>query len=198
MKKNILTLCFLAGSYFAVCAQKSVQDAYRNFTYYRTGRGDEEKIKKVKILLQDKNQLTAKQLTNAEYYLGRMYEEVGNPDSALVHYIESIKLEPNYSVINRAMGFIYLDKTKPAIKKMNEASAAKNVIANSKAFEKYKAMVKKALPHLEKYQACEPDDETLAIITNLYKSIKEQSAIATLPKRLQNMAGNCVSLLDDE
>jgi len=94
--KKTLTLCLLIASYVAVQAQKSVKDSYRDFTYYRTGKGDENKIKKAKALLNDKSELTPKQLTNVEYYLGRMYEELGNPDSALVHYIESVKLEPNY------------------------------------------------------------------------------------------------------
>lgn len=127
-----------------------------------------------------------------------MFEEVGDPDNALLHYAESMKGEPNYFVLHRAMGFIYLNKTKPFVRQMNEASAAKNVIANSKAFESYKAVVQKALPHLEKYQACEPDDDTLAIITNLYKSIKEPQASAKLPERLTSLGQTCVSLLEDE
>ncbi|RYF24882.1 MAG: hypothetical protein EOO42_04880 [Flavobacteriales bacterium] len=198
MKKNILTLCFLLGSCALVQAQKSAKESYHDFTVYRTTKGNEADIAKIKALLMQKDELTSKQVVNVQYNLGRMYEEVGKADDALDYYEQALNGEPNYSVMHRALGFIYLNKTKPFVKKMNEASAVKNVIANSEAFEKYKAMVKKALPHLEKYQACEPDDETLAIITNLYKSIKEQPAIATLPKRLQNMAGNCVSLLDDE
>ncbi|SOD11239.1 hypothetical protein [Pedobacter xixiisoli] len=198
MKKNILTLCLLMGSCIIVNAQKSAKENYHDFTVYRTTKGSDALIKKVSALLEQKDELTGKQLANVEYHLGRMYEEVGDSDNALLHYTESIKGEPNYVVIHRAMGFIYLNKTKVFVKQMNEASAAKNVIANSKAFEKYKAMVQKALPHLEKYQACEPDEQTLTIITNLYKSIKEQQAIATLSARLKPLAENCVSLLEDE
>ncbi len=198
MRKNFLALCFLVVGCAVATAQKSTKDDYHDFTVYRTTKGNEIDINKIKALLAQKDQLTVKQLANVEYHLGRMYEEIGKPDDALLHYTESIKGEPNYSVIHRAMGFIYLNKTKPFVKQMNEASAAKIVVANTKAFESYKAMVRKALPHLEKYQACEPDEDTLMIITNLYKSIKEQQLFATLPERLKVLAQNCVSLLEDE
>jgi len=198
MKKNFLMLGMLIVAAFTANAQKSVTDNYQDFTVYRTTKGNEVSIKKISILLSQKADLTVKQIANAEYHLGRMYEEVGNPDSALIHYTESIKGEPNYSVVHRAMGFIYLNKTKAFVKQMNEASAAKNVIANANAFDQYKAVVQKALPHLEKYQACEPDEQTLTIISNLYKSIKEQQAIITLPDRLKPLSQTCISLLEDE
>lgn len=198
MNKRILTLYLLACSSFVANAQKSAQDNYHDFTVYRTTKGSGTLIKKVTALLDQKNELTPKQVANAEYHLGRMYEEVGDPANALIHYSESIKGEPNYFVLHRAMGFIYLNQTKIFVKQMNEASAAKNAIANFKAFEKYKAAVKNAIPHLEKYQACEPDDQTLDIISNLYKSIKETPSIATIPQRLKPLGQNCVSLLEDE
>lgn len=198
MRKNILIFCFLLGSCLIVNAQKSVKDSYHDFTVYRTTRGDADVIAKTKTLLEQQADLTPKQVTNVHYHLGRMYEETGDIENALVHYKISLKGEPNYAVIHRALGFIYLGKTKPFVKQMNEATASKNAVANAKAFAQYKAMVQKALPHLEKYQACEPDDETLTIITNLYKSIKDQQSITTLHNRLKPLAENCVSLLEDE
>ena len=59
-------------------------------------------------------------------------------------------------------------------------------------------MVKKALPHLEKYQACEPDEQTLAIILNLYKSIKEPQTAEAITNRIKPLGKTCVTLLDDE
>jgi hypothetical protein len=44
--------------------------------------------------------------------------------------------------------------------------------------------IKKALPHLEKAQACDPDDQTLNLIKLLYRNIKDQHGIDTLPARL--------------
>ncbi|WP_162796031.1 tetratricopeptide repeat protein [Pedobacter nanyangensis] len=197
MMKKMLTLCVLLGTAFAVNAQNA-KEGYQDFTVYRTTKGDAEHIAKMKKLLQQQEQLSPKQVTNLQYHLGRMHEEIGDAESALVYYEQSLKGEANYTVLRRALGFIYLGKTKPFVKQMNEASAAKNATANANAFSKYKEMVLKALPHLEKYQACEPDEETLTIITNLYKSIKDQQSIASLPSRLKTMEGSCVTLLDDE
>ena len=178
--------------------QNSAQDSYHDFTVYRTTKGNEVNIGKAKALLALQDKLTIKQQTNVQYHLGRMYEEVGNPESAIPYYEKSLIGEPNYFVTHRALGFIYLTKSRADVKLMNEAVAAKNVIANEKAFVQYKLKVQKALVHLEKYQACEPDDDTLMIITNLYKSIKMPTAIASLPSRLKPLSEKCVSLLDDE
>lgn len=193
---SFLTLAFVFTSTFA--QDKSAQDAYFDYKVSRNVKGDEKSITKVLTLLKTESQLSVKQVANASYHLGRMYEEFGKPDSAIIFYEKSLKGEPNYSVIHRALGFIYLAKTKPIIAAMNEANKAKDVTGNTKAFAKYKEMVIKALPYLEKYQACEPDEETLATITNLYKSIKDTQSLATLETRLKPLATNCVSLLEDE
>lgn len=197
MRKEMLTLCVLLGTAFVVNAQNANQ-GYHDFTVYRTTKGSAASIAKMKILLQQQDQLSPKQVTNVQYHLGRMHEEIGDAENALLYYEQSLKGEANYTVLRRALGFIYLSKTKPFVKQMNEANAAQNATANASAFSKYKEMVLKALPHLEKYQACEPDEDTLNIITNLYKSIKDQQSIASLPNRLKTMEGNCVTLLDDE
>ncbi len=198
MRKTIFFLCVLSCMSLYALGQKSAQDSYHDFTVYRTTIGTEANISKTKALLTLQDQLTTKQQTNVLYHLGRMYEEVGNPDSAIPYYEKSLVGEPNYFVTHRALGFIYLTKSRADVKLMNEAVAAKNVIANEKAFTQYKLKVQKALVHLEKYQACEPDDDTLMIITNLYKSIKMPELTASLPSRLKPLSDKCVSLLDDE
>ena len=198
MRKSIFILCTLSCMCLFVFGQKSVQDSYHDFTVYRTTKGNETNISKAKTLLAFQEQLTTKQKTNVLYHLGRMYEEVGSPENAIPYYEKSLVGEPNYFVTHRALGFIYLNQSRADVKLMNEAVAAKNVIANEKAFTQYKLKVQKALVHLEKYQACEPDDNTLMIISNLYKSIKMPQAITSLPTRLKPLSENCVSLLDDE
>jgi tetratricopeptide (TPR) repeat protein len=199
MKKIFLTLSLLFISYFSSLAQnKSIADAYFDFTVIRSAKGNAESVETSLALLKRSSELTPKQITNIEYHIGRMYEEMGNVDSAIPHYENSLKGEPDYFVIHRALGFIYLSKTKPFVAQMNEANKSKDAIANAKAFVLYKEMVQKAIPYLEKYQACEPDDETLTIITNLYKSIKDTQSVTTLETRLKPLAAKCVSLLDDE
>ena len=200
MKNKILTALVLLAliGHKTSAQEQSIKDAYFDFTISRNVKGNDELIEKTKKLLLRSNELSLKQRTNVGYHLGRMYEEAEKPDSALVYYGQSLKGEPNYAVIHRALGFIYLAKSKVFIGQFNAANQAKNADASAKAFKQYKAMVEKALPHLEKYQACEPDEETLAIITNLYKSIKDEQSIASLQSRLKTLSTTCVSLLEDE
>ena len=80
---------------------------------------------------------------------------------------------------------------------MNEAKTKLDVDGNKKAFEEYKSYIVKAIPHLENYQACDPDEETLNIILSLYKILKDTKSIETLNARLKEMNSKCVNLLDD-
>lgn len=61
----------------------------------------------------------------------------------------------------------------------------------------YNINVKKALPHLEKAQACDPSDDTLAIIKSLYKSINDTDGLSTLDSRLKQLSKNCIDILTD-
>lgn len=199
MKKYIICLAICAFSLVSFAQTKDAKAAYKSFLIYRTDAdGKPKQITQTLELLKLSDQLSAKQLTNINYHLGRMYEDVGEPDNALVYYEKSLAGEPNYEVVNRALGFIYLAKSAIAAKQANVASEAKDATANAKAFAVYKEWVLKALPRLEKYQACAPDDDTLAIVINLYKSLKDSNAINTLNARLKEMSAKCVSLLDDE
>ena len=199
MKRKLFLITILCLTYFISFAQgDNIDDAYLKYKVSRNVKGNIKSIENLSALLKRSSELSVKQVANVEYHLGRMYEEMGTVDSAIVHYENSLKGEPNYSVIHRALGFIYLAKTKPAVTKMNEASKAKDAAGNAKAFAEYKLLVKKAIPYLEKYQACEPDEQTLATITNLYKSIKDLESPKTLDARLKANAVNCVSLLEDE
>lgn len=199
MKKLSLIFCLLLGiSYHSFAQSKPIADAYYDFKVAKsTKKGDQQTLTDILKLLKRSNELTPGQIANLEYHAGGAYEEMGQPDQAIPHYENSLKAEPNYFVIHRALGFIYLTKTKPLVAQMNEANQSKDAAANAKAFAEYKVLVKKAIPYLEKYQACDPDDETLSIIVNLYKSIKDTTNIASLTERLKALGVKCVSLLED-
>jgi hypothetical protein len=62
----------------------------------------------------------------------------------------------------------------------------------------FKKQVSKTLPYFEKAQACDPDERTLAMITNLYNSVKDAQSLSTFDSRLKTLGESCVSLLDDE
>lgn len=198
-KKHLLIYALLFLGFHAVAQTKTVHEGYEAFKQYRNTNADQPKLLlKMLTLLADSNQLSVKQITNVQYHIGRIYEEMEQPDDAIGYYEKSLKREPDYEVVHRALGFIYLAKTKPFVEQMNLANKNKDAVANAKAYNSYKKVIQKAIPYLEKYQACSPDEETLAIIGNLYKSIKDTQAMLTLPERLKTLSLKCVTLLDDE
>ncbi|TCC89499.1 hypothetical protein EZ428_17565 [Pedobacter frigiditerrae] len=200
MKKWYLFIFILTFLCFNSYAQQNIRHkGYEEFKEYRNSNEDKPKyLAKMLTILADSSKLTNRQIINVQYHIGRLFEETGKPDSAIVYYDKMLKREPNYEVVHRALGFIYLARTKVFVQEMNMASKEKNVEANAKAYTNYKKLVVKAIPHLEKYQACSPDEETLIIIENLYKSIKDTQSIATIETRLKALSLNCVSLLEDE
>jgi len=199
MKKVYLVYCLLFGSYFSLFAQsKSIKEAYSDFTVNRTNPVTAKIIAETLALYKRTDELTAKQVTSVAYHLGKMYEETENPNEAIIYYEQSLKGEPNYFVPHRALGFIYLNKSKVFADQMRAANQAKDVAAYTKAKDEYKLVMLKSIPHLEKYQACEPDDETLAIITSFYKFIKDTQSLSSMEARFKVLSEKCVSLLDDE
>ncbi len=200
MKKTFLLVAILFSLTIHCFSQKQDKvDAYQLYKGYRNaGKNFPKHITNMLALLDSPPALNARQKTNVRYHIGRMYEEIKNPDSALYYYQQVLKDEPDYEVVHRALGFIYLEKSKLYVEQLNAAVKEKNAAANTKAFAGYKLMVQKALPHFEKYQACAPDDETLGMITKLYQSIKDSQSVVTLDARLKLLSKRCVTLLDDE
>mgnify|MGYP003583982640 CR=1 FL=1 len=200
MLKYLFLLVFCLTVHFDAIAQnKSLKEAYLEFKIYRTT--DEDKplqIEQTLALLKFGDELTAKQLTNIHYHLGKMYEEIEEFDSALVYYEKSLLGEPNYEVTHRALGFIYFAKSNRSLDQLHSVIATKDKVAYEKAFDAYKIVAKKAILHLEKYQACDPDEDTLKMITSLYHNIKDTQALATLPARLKELGKTCVTLLDED
>lgn len=199
MKKQIISISLCLLSICSFAQSKSVKELYDDFKEYRTiNEGRPGHIAKTLALLKFSDQLTLKQITSINYNLGRMYEDVEEPENAIPYYEKSLEGEPDYEVIHRALGFIYLAKSTAAVNKINDAKAKTDIEASNKAFAEYKEIILKAIPHLEKYQACDPDDETKEIIINLYKSLKDTKSIETLDARLKELGKKCVTLLDDE
>lgn len=200
MKKYLFLLVFcIAVNFDATAQNKSLSEAYLDFKTYRTTDEDKPKqIEETLALFKFGDQLTTKQLTNINYHLGKMYEEIEDFDSAQVYYEKSLIGEPNYEVTHRALGFIYFSKSNKSLDQLRSVIATKDKIAYEKAFDEYKVVAKKAIQHLEKYQACDPDEETLSMITLLYNNIQDTQAITTLPARLKELGKTCVTLLDED
>ena len=74
---------------------------------YRTNNDDKpNQILKTLELLKLSGQLTLRQITNVNYNLGRMYEDIDEAEKAIPYYEKALFGEPNYEVIHRALGFV--------------------------------------------------------------------------------------------
>jgi hypothetical protein len=127
------------------------------------------------------------------YYAGlaKLYEDNFQPEKAIPYYEIVAKAEPNYYVVHRALGYIYFNKFSEFSKKLQTAKIDAKLMAD------YKAMVLKALPHLEKAEACDPSDETLDMIKTLYTAINDTAGLNTLKSRLVALSKNCVTVLSE-
>ncbi|RZK67888.1 MAG: tetratricopeptide repeat protein [Pedobacter sp.] len=200
MKKRFLTLLLLlSATQFAFSQTKSIKDLYWDYSQIRME--DTEKTQAINLaeaLIKRSPELTKTQLGNVSYHLARLYEETDHPEKAIPYYEQAIKITPGYYVPYRALGFIFIKKANAIGSKMNEAAKAKDAKLSTELYEQYKVIALKALPNLEKSQACDPDEETKAIILNLYKSLKDNASILSLDERLKKKQADCISLLDDE
>ena len=100
-----------------------------------------------------------------------------------------------FYISHRALGYLYLLPINSLVEKMNQA---KNNLAEHQKYEaQYFKVIKTALPHLEKAEACDHDDATLDLIKGLYQKLNDKTGLAGLEKRLKLLRGNCIDLLTD-
>lgn len=199
LKKIILSLLLIVGFKTASAQNQNLKDLYFDYLQIRmeTLKSDEA-IEKSLALLQRSSELNAKQIANVNYHLGRLYEGEQEMEKAIPYYETSIKLTPGYYVPYRALGFWYFSKAQDLYQKAFRIDKIKQAELYQKAFAEFKLMATKSLGNLEKAQACDPDEETLSMIVDLYKQMKEEKSENTLKTRLAQLSVGCISLLDDE
>lgn len=197
--KKIITLNFFILFLFqsAFSQTKKIDDLYFDYTQFRNSPNRKEAKSKALALLERSAELNEKQIANINFHLGSIYEEDKQPELAIPHYQNVIKTVPGHYVTQRALAFIYLRQGDALGKKVTAAAQLKNATLHAEAFKNYKKQVLLTLPYFEKSQACDPDENTLNIINNLYKTIKEPQQLSTLNSRLKTLANDCVSLLDE-
>jgi tetratricopeptide (TPR) repeat protein len=173
----------------------SVYNKYLDFNLARL-QGDQDRVLELgENLLPYAGKLPEKARISFYFAAGKMYEDNSQPDKALPYYEKVVVAVPDYYVVNRALGYLYLEDVKVLEKKFNPATADK--ATNAQLFADYTKAVKKALPYLEKAQACDPTDETLIIIKTLYKNIKDTAGLNTLDSRLKQLSKSCIDILTD-
>lgn len=198
MKRTFVLLFLILLAFQYTFAQtKKIEDLYLDYTQVRNSPNRKAAREKSLALLERSAELNEKQIANVNFHLAGLYEENKEPELAIPHYENVIKIVPGYYVAQRALAFIHLKKCDALGRKVSAAAQAKNETLYAESFKLYKKQVLLTIPYFEKSQACDPDDNTLNILTGLYKSIKATPSLTTLDNRLKELAKDCVSLLDE-
>lgn len=199
MVKTLLCIFLVFTGLTASAQSLSADSVYNQYLDFNLARFQGEHDKAFELgenLLPYADKLPEKARINFYFSVGKMYEDNDQHDKALPYYEKVAVAAPDYYVVHRALGYLYLEKVKDIEGRLN--ASANDAALNEKLTVAYNSAVKKALPHLEKAQACDPSDETLEIIKTLYKNIKEDPGSSSLDSRLKELSKNCIDILSDK
>ncbi|MET3610385.1 hypothetical protein [Mucilaginibacter rubeus] len=189
MPRKILTVIILLMAVTLTQAQ-TAEDTYNKYLDFNLARLQGEQDKAMELsrqIMQDTARLSAKVKINFFNSLARLYEDDNQSVNAIPLYERVVAAEPDYYVAHRALGYLYLKNIPDADKPLNSPSTD----------AEYIKAVKKALPQLEKAQACDADDNTLALIKTLYKNIGNDAGLTELNNRLKVLKEKCEDILSD-
>ena len=195
MIRHYLLILILFSIVFASKAQTAgeVYDDYLDFNLARF-QGEKDKISDLgEKIIPNAAKLPDKARVNFYCSIAKVYEDENQAIKAIFYYEKVVEAEPKYYVAHRALGYLYLAKAKEIEASLNNSATNKDVKLN----EDYLLTVNKALPHLEKAQACEPDENTLKEIKLLYKNIDDTERLKNLPDKLLFLSKDCIDILTD-
>lgn len=196
LKKTLILLFVLCFSILAKAqTADQIYDQYLDFNLDRLHGDVAVALKLGETILPNTDKLPAKSRISFYNGLAKLYEDNKQADKAIKYYEIVAAAEPDFYVVNRALGYLYLLPTDELYKKSQAAkgdAAAANQLAAM-----YKAAILKALPHLEKAQACDPSDETLALIKTLYTNIHDDAGLQQLNTRLTALSKHCIDVLSE-
>lgn len=184
----------LAVAAFAQSAD-SVYNQYLDFNLARFQGQNDQALVMGENILPHADKLPDKTRINFYFSIGKLYDDGEQPDKALPFYEKVVVADPDYYVVHRALGYIYLAKANAIFDKLS--AAGNNQAASDTLKAAFTKMAQKALPHLEKAQACDPSDDTLAIIKSLYGKLNDSKDLATLNDRLKSLGAHCLDVLSD-
>ncbi|MCR8561437.1 hypothetical protein KXD93_27535 [Mucilaginibacter sp. BJC16-A38] len=197
MLKKIFLLFLLASTGFIAKAQSadSVYNKYLDFNLARF-QGENDKLPGLgEALLPVADKLPEKARINFYFAMGKIYDDDAQPKKAIIYYDKVAAAVPDYYVVHRGLGYIYLGQAKEI---KNKIYAATDPAVIKQLTDEYSAAARKALPHLEKAQACDPSDETLDEIKILYTNLKDTEGLKTLDSRLKQLGVHCIDILEDK
>jgi tetratricopeptide (TPR) repeat protein len=197
MLKRTLLLVFIVLGCLAANAQSadSVYSKYLDFNLARFQGENDKLVELGESLLPVADKLPEKARINFYFSIGKVYEDNNTPEKALIYYNKVVAAVPDYYVVHRGLGYIYLEQAKEI---RNKLYASSDPAVTKKLTDDYNTAARKALPHLEKAQACDPSDETLDEIKSLYKNMKDTEGLNTLDSRLKELSKHCIDILEDK
>jgi hypothetical protein len=186
MKKIFIFLLLTIATYKskAQTTDSMVYNRYLDLNLAVLENRDGDAAVLLETIIPDTAKLPAKTRTSFYSIAAKMYEDQQQPAKATVFYQRITATVPDYYVAHRALGYIYFNEAEQAEKNTNAKAA-------------YVAAAKKALPHLEKAEACDPSPETREIITSLYKKTGDTAGLKGLDDRLKQLAKKCIDILDN-
>lgn len=173
----------------------SVYNQYLDFNEARSENHPNVALQKADSILHNSEKLPAKTQINFYRSLAKLYEDQNELDRAIIYNEKVVAAVPDYYVSHRALGYLYLSDTSSLIKKIDQAKT--NPSEQAKYQTQYFKLIKTALPHLEKAEACDHDDNTLNLIKSLYLKLNDRTGLASLDNRLKLLRKNCIDLLMD-
>lgn len=196
IKRALFTFCVLIFS--ATAYAQNAGAVYEQYLDFNFARFENQQAKALEIgekVLPNAVLLPAKSRVSFYNGLAKVYEDNEQPEKAIKYYELVSKAEPTFYVAHRALGYLYASAAEEAYIKRN---AATNDQEKETLNKQYTDTVRKALPHLEKAQACDPSDETLDLIKSLYGNLKDNDGLNSLNDRLKTLSKNCLDILSDQ
>lgn len=172
-----------------------VYNQYLDFNKAQSINETAKAFLKADSILHSSEKLPAKAEISFFGRLAKLYEDNHQPEKAIVYNEKVVAAVPDYYVSHRALGYLYLLPMNALAEKINQFKT------NRTDHEKYQAqffkLIKTALPHLEKAEACDHDQETLSLIKSLYQQLNDKVNLASLDNRLKQFRIKCIDLLTE-
>lgn len=192
----LLFIVLITTSSFAQTKDSVLYNKLGDFDMARFYNESQAAIRIGESILTDTAKLTPKARVSFYGRLAKLYEDGGQGEKAMIYYAKVIAAVPDYYVAQRAYGYLadsVAEEIHLKIYQLKNDDPSRNTL-----FEQYKKGVLKALPHLEKAQACDPNDQDMDMIRALYQNIHAEQQLAALNNRLSALSKNCVDILSDE
>lgn len=190
----LFLLCIFITPTFAQSNSK-VYNQYLDFNEAQFKNQPAKAMLKADSILHNPEKLPAKAQTNFYRSLAKLYEDQHQPEKSIIYNEKVVAAVPDYYVSHRALGYLYLLPLDGLAEKINQSK--KNPTEHEKYQLQYFMLIKKALPHLEKAEACEHDEQTLSLIKSLYQKLNDKVNLISLDKRLKLLKIHCIDLLTD-